>query len=217
MSGETTATGAPADTNTLPAPAAANPGNNDGDPTTTPPAEPTTLVGETVKEGDPADPAPKEGDGDPKEAPAGAPEAYGDFTMPEGVKLAEDALSAVTQTVRDLDLTQEQAQKVVDLMTSREAAEQQAMDALVTENQKAITDRPRFAEEKAAVAAALTQMGTPELRQKFTDNPVLGNDPDVWAFLANLGARFREPGMNENAERSEPRKRDADVFFGDSE
>lgn len=50
-----------------------------------------------------------------------APEAYADFTVPEGMTLNKDALEAAVPVFKELGLTQDQAQKLVDIQTKREA------------------------------------------------------------------------------------------------
>ena len=49
------------------------------------------------------------------------PEKYADFTVPEGFTLNKDALEAAVPVFKELGLTQEQAQKLIDVQTKREA------------------------------------------------------------------------------------------------
>jgi hypothetical protein len=96
-------------------------------PSTTPTPEPKpegdSFLTKTPKEPDPKVPAkdppadpPKDGDpkGDPK-APVGAPEKYEDFKVPDGFKFDEPVLKEVQTTFKELGLSQDQAQKLVDL------------------------------------------------------------------------------------------------------
>lgn len=48
----------------------------------------------------------------------GAPEVYADFKLPEGFKANSEALKSVSATFKELNLTQDQAQKLVDAYTS---------------------------------------------------------------------------------------------------
>ena len=48
----------------------------------------------------------------------GAPEAYADFTLPEGMETDKEALEAFLPVAKELELTQDQAQKLVDLQTA---------------------------------------------------------------------------------------------------
>lgn len=52
---------------------------------------------------------------DDKLAPSGAPDAYTDFKAPEGFELDKAALSKAAPVFKELGLTQDQAQKLVDL------------------------------------------------------------------------------------------------------
>lgn len=77
----------------------------------------TFLNQKPKAEGDPkADDKPKsEGEEKPKpEVTAGAPEKYEDFKLPEGYKFDDAALKDVTSLFKELGLSQEAGQKLVD-------------------------------------------------------------------------------------------------------
>lgn len=61
-----------------------------------------------------------------KKTEGGAPETYADFTAPEGYVIDEAALAKATPLFKELGLSQDQAQKLVDFYgeASREAAEE---------------------------------------------------------------------------------------------
>lgn len=89
----------------------------------TPPNQPTPTTPAT-----PAEPTLKtdsllNDDGTPKaeEPKAVAPEKYADFTVPDGFKLDPVVLETVLPVFKELGLTQEAAQKLVDIQTAREA------------------------------------------------------------------------------------------------
>ena len=74
---------------------------------------------------------PKEGDPKPEDKPkdppaVGAPDKYADFKVPEGFKFDEKALSEATAAFKELNLTQEAAQKLVDTYAKNT---QQAIEA----------------------------------------------------------------------------------------
>lgn len=56
-----------------------------------------------------------------KSEPGKVPEKYADFTVPEGFTLNKEAVEAALPVFKELGLTQEQAQKLVDIQTAREA------------------------------------------------------------------------------------------------
>src|SRR5882724_10793190 len=75
-------------------------------------------------------PEPKEGDpkpeDKPKEAEGGAPEKYADFKVPEGFKFDEKALTEATTAFKELGLSQEKAQRLIDTYAKNT---QQAIEA----------------------------------------------------------------------------------------
>jgi hypothetical protein len=56
-----------------------------------------------------------------KTEPGKAPDKYADFKVPEGFTLNKDALEAAVPVFKELGLTQEQAQKLVDIQAKRES------------------------------------------------------------------------------------------------
>jgi len=81
-----------------------------------------TKTPEAPKEEPPAEPKPE----DKKPDAAGAPEKYADFKVPEGFKFDEKALTEATAAFKELNLTQEAAQKLVDTYAKNT---QQAIEA----------------------------------------------------------------------------------------
>lgn len=102
-------------------PEARNPDGSLKDPqanTTLTPKEPTEpKANEPPKDGDKA--PPKAGDKAPDkstEPTTGAPEKYADFKAPDGFKFDDKFLPQVQTAFKDLNLSQDQAQKLVDLV-----------------------------------------------------------------------------------------------------
>ena len=60
-------------------------------------------------------------EGEAKPADAKAPEAYAEFKAPEGFTINKAAVEAALPVFKELGLTQDQAQKLVDIQTKREA------------------------------------------------------------------------------------------------
>jgi len=99
-------------------------------PTPAPKPEGQSFLTQTPPKEEPK-PEPKEGDPKPedksKDPPAeGAPEKYADFKVPEGFKFDEKALTEATAAFKELGLTQEGAQKLVDTYAKNT---QQAIEA----------------------------------------------------------------------------------------
>ena len=83
--------------------------------------------GENKGEGDGPLLSPEGGKPEDKGAPAGAPETYTEFNLPEGFELKGEILEETTALFKGLNLSQENAQKLVDYYTERVLAEKTAM------------------------------------------------------------------------------------------
>ncbi len=132
--------------------------------------------------------------------PKGAPEAYEDFTAPDGVELDTEVLGEFQALGKELDLPQEQAQKVVDLGTklAQKWAAQQAesVQALHTEWVDASKADKEFGGDAlpvnlATAKKAVETYGTPELRE-LLDQSGLGNHPEVIRLFVRVGKTISE-------------------------
>ncbi len=72
----------------------------------------------------------KEGDKKPEEK-TGAPEKYEPFTVPEGKELSADIVTKAESTFKELNLTQEQGQKLVDIWNEQAATLSDRLDEMV--------------------------------------------------------------------------------------
>lgn len=66
-----------------------------------------------------------------EEKPEGAPEKYDAFTVPEGYNLDETAVTEFGALAKELNLTQENAQKLVDYQVKFQQAQNARLDAVV--------------------------------------------------------------------------------------
>ncbi len=142
----------------------------------------------------------KEGD-----KPAGAPEAYEAFVMPEGYALDEQLLGEFTPVLKELNLSQEAAQKVMDFapkLIERTVAETQ--DAVLeqvglkdhnTWAASAKADKEfggdKFDENLGIAKKAIEAFGTPELRDVLRKTG-LGNHPEVLRAFYRAGKAISE-------------------------
>lgn len=146
-----------------------------------------------------ANPAPT--DGKPDEQPADGkptepkPVEYGEFTTAEGVTLDQDALGEFKALAGDAKLSQEQAQKVVDIgvkLQQKWAADQaKAMEGAREQWSQASNADKEFGGEKLAenlsvAKTALDKFGSPELKQLLNDSG-LGNHPEIIRFFYRAG------------------------------
>lgn len=148
------------------------------------PADPAAPTAEQVA----ADAAKAEADA----KPAGAPEKYTDFTAPEGAKLDGKVMEQFNEAARELNLTQEQAQKMVDKMAPITAARQaEQFEAVKTEWLDQSKADKEFGGDKLDASMvyaknALKNFGTPEFTALLNESG-LGNHPEVIRFMVKAG------------------------------
>jgi hypothetical protein len=125
---------------------------------------------------------------------------YQDFALPEGVDVDAQTMSEARELLAELNLPQEQAQRLVDFYAGkvRQFGESQAGN-WVKLNEKWVSDfkadreigGDRIAETVAAAARALERFGTPELREALIMTGA-GNHPEVIRFVARVGRATSE-------------------------
>lgn len=148
-------------------------------------------------------------DGDPAAEAAGdktaegdnsPPEAYADFTVPDGMQLDETALSEAAPIFKELGLTQEQAQKVVDLHAKQIQASElktiETFNQLTTEWRTAAENDKeyggdKFDENVKIAQKAVDKFGNPKLKQLMTDHGI-GNHPEMIRFMVKVGHTLKE-------------------------
>ncbi len=133
-----------------------------------------------------------EGDG---ENANDAPEQYADFTMPEGVVLDPALVEKFSPIAKELNLSQDQAQSLVDLQTETLKAEKVKGDKLWDDTQaewKAAgeTDAEfggeKYDENVGLAARAIKQFGNAEFNTMLLATGT-GNHPEMIRFLWNIG------------------------------
>lgn len=171
---------------------------------------------EPSKTDDKTNPEPK---GDDKKSVSTAPEKY-EFTASEGQELDKEAIAAFEPIARELGLSNEQAQKIVDVYGSTimpQIAKQQeaAWQKQVTEWAETVNaDKELGSVESIGNAQkAMDQFGTPELKQYLNDSG-LGNHPELFRIFSRIGKAMSEDGFVSGS--SENALSTADVLFGDS-
>jgi hypothetical protein len=147
------------------------------------------------------------------------PEKYEDFKMPEGIKLNETMATEFKGVAKELGLTQEQAQKLVDMQTkglidsSNQLKEDHSklVDEWKTESVASMGGNIK--QEIFKAESALKEFGTPEFKE-FLISTGLQNHPGFLSFLRNVGGSIVEDGQSDGQSRP-PRKSDAEVFYPD--
>ena len=138
-------------------------------------------------------------DGKPDDKPAGAPDNY-EFKAPDGVTLDDAVVGAFAEVAKDLNLPQEQAQKVIDKIAPVLATQAtERLKAARTEWVETAKADKEFGgdklEENLGVAKkALEAFATPELRTLLEDSG-LGDHPDVIRLFFRVGKAISEDGV----------------------
>lgn len=149
---------------------------------------------------DPAAEGPKEGSEGEGEKNDGPPEEYADFAMPEGVEVDAATLDAFKPLAKEFGLSQEQAQKLVDLYAGKQAAAAEAQAQAWREAQEQWVEQAKadkeiggakFEQNVATAKKALDKFGTPELFEALSLTGA-GNHPEFVRFCARVGKAISE-------------------------
>lgn len=151
--------------------------------------------------------------------PEGAPEKY-EFKAGEGVELDTEALKDFEPVARDLNLTNEQAQKLVDAypkilagVQQRQAEAWQKQTEGWAETVKADKEigGDKLTANLSAAQRALDQFGTPELKE-YLNATGLGNHPDLVKTFVKIGKAMSEDGMVDGSNQGQ--RSAAEVLYG---
>jgi len=149
-----------------------------------------------------ADDGPKDGDADKGEE--GKVIEYEDFNTPDGVELDKDALAEFVPLVKEMGLSQEHAQSLIDLQLkfSQQVVEDQAKawSDLKSQWTKAAESDPEYgkgAYDASVLTArkAMREVGTPEL-QKALEETGMGNHPEFIRFFYRVGKAIGEDSLS---------------------
>jgi len=159
--------------------------------------------GEGAAKDGPADEGAKEGD-----KPTGAPETYETFTMPEGFALDEQLLDEFTPVLKELNLPQDAAQKLIDFAPK-------LVEKTIADTTAAVLDRfglkdapawvesvrtdpelggEKLAEKLGVAQKAMTAFASPELRAVLNKTG-LGNHPELIRAFYRAGKAISEDGF----------------------
>lgn len=151
-----------------------------------------------------------------------APENYADFVMPEGVEVDETMLATAMPLFKDMNLSQENAQKLVDLyagqMSGIATAQQESFSQLIetwqtdAKNDSEIGGEA-FEENVAIAQQAINQFGDPDLKQLMDDYGV-GNHPAMLRTFVKIGKLLNEdkPGSSSGGASSKPLSRSEQMY-----
>lgn len=160
-----------------------------------------------------------EGEKSEEDKPQGAPEKY-EFTAPEGVTLNAEAVAEFEPIAREMNLTNEQAQKLVELQTKIVQKQQQQWDQTVDSWVTAIKSDQEIGGEAlskniALAQRALSEFGTPELKAAL-DTTRMGNHPELVRVFARIGKAMAEDTFVGGNKPSNANKSAAEILYGKS-
>lgn len=155
---------------------------------------------------------------------ASAPESYAGFQLPEGVALNDTVMTEFTGLAKSHNLTQEAAQKFVDLgakmatgfgeVVQKSHADLKAKFQTELQNDPTIGGE-RLNENLAIAQRAVDAYGTPELRKMLEDSG-LNREPNLVRFLHAVGKTVAEDnaGVVNGTGKGDGQKSLADRLYG---
>jgi len=188
------------------------PAGNEADDKNIPPAGDDTVppVDDKGKAND--DPPPGESDdddkgGDDDKGEDGAPESYADFTMPEGVEPNQPLVDKYVPIFKELGLSQERAQELIDVYSKQGVADAEAANTAAVEaieqakadTVKTLTEDPGFSgtdgkgyEEAVGIAniAIKAHGDTPEFKALLETG--MQNNEAFIRFTHSIGKMMKE-------------------------
>jgi len=172
----------------------------------------------------------EEGDGEEKSSEEGSkeertkgdvPEKY-EFTLPEGMELDNKLADTITPIFKEIGVSQEQAQKLVDAyapyVQEQVKAQQEEsinywkeqVEGWKTESLKSLGANPK--KEMTYAGKAIEKFGSKELRAAF-ENTGFGNHPEIVKFCVNVGKRLAEDSLAEPHKQTSVSLDDPTILF----
>lgn len=155
---------------------------------------------------------------DDKSKPEGAPEKY-DFQAPEGVDLDTDLVGEFEAMAREDNLSQERAQRYVDIAAKIVTKQFEALQAVHTQwAEESRTDKEFGGDALEAnlgiAKKAMLAFGGDAMRQ-LLDHTGYGNHPEVIRAWWKVGKAMSDDGLiRGNGAPAKGQKSTADVFYG---
>lgn len=128
-----------------------------------------------------------------------APEKYEDFSMPEGFTLTGEMLEEATGLFRELDLSQDHAQKLVDYFVKRTIDDKaKGLEALVTQRKEwraQIRNRPNFESERALAQKGMAKIVTDQDERELFNDSWMQDHPALWKMFVKVGRLVSEDNI----------------------
>lgn len=159
--------------------------------------------------------------GEQEAAKEGAPEQYEEFKAPEGRQFDPDVINNFKEVAKELNLSQDAAQKMLDKMGPVVAERQlQQVEALRSQWAEQSTADKEFGGDKLnenldVARKALDSFGTPELKSLLNESG-LGNHPEFIRLLYRAGKAISEDNFVGGAPTASKGKPTSNADFADS-
>lgn len=165
----------------------------------------------------------KDKDSDADKSKDGAPEAYGEFTVPEGIEIDASVLEQFQGTAKELNLSQDQAQKLIDMQSDlakvstakAEAAwaDQQTKWREAAENDEEF-GKGKYDESVSIARSGMLEIGGSPLARALEETG-MGNHPEFIRFMYRVGKATRDDNFHFGKDASSAPKSHADVLYPD--
>lgn len=139
------------------------------------------------------------------------PEKY-EFKLPEGKALDDSLAQSFSERAKELKLTQDGAQKLVDLYVAQQEQQVAAFNKQRADWRAEFQKDPKHPELLDNAKKAL-RLASPEERAFLADS-YLGDHPLVLRYLAKVGALTREDTLAEGAGAGRTQRSAAEILYG---
>jgi len=156
-----------------------------------PPAQETAPAAESEQQG--AESTSAESGTAANEEQTADPGTYTDFSVPEGVEVNEELLAQANPIFKELGLSQEQAQKLVDFEVTRTQAQVEQFSQQVNAWKESAQDDKEFGGDNLQKSLAVSNLVLQHFEPAFVDD--LGrmgllNHPELIRGLTRIGNKF---------------------------
>lgn len=156
------------------------------------------------------------------EEKTGAPEVYEDFTLPEGMELDKAAMELFVPLAKEFDLSQEQAQKLIDFDTKRDAARAEAQQAQWDTQNDTWRDEAKADSEFGGANLQASLANVKRVMDKFADDQVrdiiedsgVGNRLPMLRMLDKIGKAMGEDKITTGLANTAGKKSTAELLYG---
>ncbi|BEU88678.1 hypothetical protein TAMA11512_21420 [Selenomonas sp. TAMA-11512] len=156
----------------------------------------------------------KEGEGDKPKSEPKAPEAYEAFNTPEGFTVDETAFTEFSALAKDLDLSQESAQRLVDYQVKFMQEQQAKLDAYAANEVKTWKEETGKAFTKEEIADAVKGFkSAPQEVQNMLAACGFDNNKSFVEFFMHVGRSIKEDKFETGKPSGGEKKTAANVLY----